>query len=119
MKAQAMRRTSIVTAIFAAALLPSQSSVARDVSAEELAKFCSIHVRIADGSPHEATGAELFSSGMCIGYLKGYRDGVDGQNVFDVGGLVNCMPPENANRRPRTACRNPSVPNQRPAMVNI
>lgn len=92
-----MRIISIVAVIFTATLLAPLSSVARDVSAKELAEFCSTHVRIADGSPHQATGAELFSSGMCMGYLKGYRDSVDGQDVFDVGGLVHCLPPEVSN----------------------
>lgn len=92
-----MRTTSVVTAILAVTLLSFPASAARDVSTGEMADFCSTHVSIADKTPHESTGAELFSSGMCIGYMKGYRDGVDGQSVFDVGGFVYCIPPKTTN----------------------
>lgn len=92
-----MRTTSILTPILAVTLLSFPALAARDVSTGEMADFCSTHVSIADKTPHEPTGAELFSSGICIGYMKGYRDGVDGQNVFDVGGLVYCIPPEATN----------------------
>lgn len=96
-KSRTMFRRSVVTAVLAVTLLSFPASAAKDVSTREMAHFCRAHVSLADKTPHEPTDAELFSSGMCIGYMKGYRDGVDGQNVFDVGGLVYCIPPEATN----------------------
>lgn len=87
-----MHTTSIVTATLTAVMLSLPDSAASDVSTAEMAKFCSTHVDITNETPREPTGTDMFSSGMCIGYLKGHRDGVDGQKEFDVGGLVHCIP---------------------------
>ena len=93
----AMRTSSIVTAFLTVTWLSFPGSAVGDVSTAEIAKFCSNHVDIANGPPREPTSTDLFSSGMCIGYLKGHRDGIDGQKEFDVGGLVHCIPPDITN----------------------
>lgn len=92
-----MRTSSVVTSFLTVTLLSFSGSAAGDVSTAEIAKFCSTHVDTVEITPREPTSTDLFSSGMCIGYLKGHRDGIDGQKEFNVGGLVHCIPPEVTN----------------------
>jgi len=90
-------RLMILTTVLVVLLVSGSASAADDLSTKEMARFCRINGEINDKAASKPDANELLYSGMCIGYVKGYRDAVDGQRIFAAGGLVHCIPREATN----------------------